>query len=224
MVKKAGFIKIHRKMLDWEWFDDNNTFKLFMYCLLRANFEDTKYKGIKIKKGSFITSYRTISKETGLSIQNIRTSIKKLKLTQELTQLLTQHQHGSYSIITVANWIGYQQSNTDANIKANSQSTQDKKSKEIKEDKNIKVYGEFKNILLAEEELAKLKLLYLSESNLNKALETLSVWKKNKNKKDTHNYGSLLKTQWVYNKIMYGKTLTPEKKRIKEIMLGGCNE
>ena len=34
-----GYIQIHRKILEWEWFDDHNTFRLFMYLLLKATNE-----------------------------------------------------------------------------------------------------------------------------------------------------------------------------------------
>jgi hypothetical protein len=75
-----------------------------------------------------------------------------------------------------------------------------KKQKIIKEKINKKEFGEFKNVLLSDEEYQKLFNLYFDK--LDEALETLSVWKNNKNKKTTHNYGSLLKSQWVYKKVM----------------------
>jgi DNA-binding transcriptional regulator YhcF (GntR family) len=78
----------------------------------------------------------------------------------------------------------------------------------IKKKINKKEYGEFKNVLLTDEEYQKLSNLY--SNKLNEALEILSVWKKNKNKKTTHNYGTLLKTQWIYKKVFDGKEEQPQ--------------
>jgi len=80
-----GWIKLHRSLIDWEWYTDHNTSRLFIHCLLRANFEDHEWRGISIKRGSFYTSLNTLSAETGLSLRKIRTSFDKLVSTGELT-------------------------------------------------------------------------------------------------------------------------------------------
>ena len=74
-----GYIKLHRQFLEWEWYADAIVSRVFLHCLLRANHEARKWQGQKIERGSFITSYQKLSTETGLSIQNIRTALKKLK-------------------------------------------------------------------------------------------------------------------------------------------------
>ncbi len=104
-----GYIALYRQFINWEWFTDVKTCHLFQYCLLRANSKNTVWRGINIKRGQFVTSLRTMSIETGLSLQEVRTSLKKL--THELTQLATP----SYSIITVVNYNLYQKSNTRIN-------------------------------------------------------------------------------------------------------------
>jgi hypothetical protein len=82
----SGWICLHRKLLDWEWYSDHNTKILFIHCLLRANHSDTKWKGQAVKRGQFITSLESLSKETGLTISQVRTSIKKLKSTSEIAE------------------------------------------------------------------------------------------------------------------------------------------
>jgi len=71
-------------MLDWEWYRDGKTMRLFLHLLLKANFKDNKWRGHKIKRGQLITGLRSLSEETGLSIQNIRTSLKQLTKTGEI--------------------------------------------------------------------------------------------------------------------------------------------
>ena len=53
-----GFIKIHRSLLEWEWWDDINTFRLFITILLLANWKDKRWHGKLIRRGSLWTSIR----------------------------------------------------------------------------------------------------------------------------------------------------------------------
>ena len=91
MSNNTGFIALHRKMLDWEWYSDINVRALYTHMLLKANNTDKKWRGIVIEKGSFVTSRTTLSEETGLSEQQVRTSLKKLKSTSEITSKSTSN-------------------------------------------------------------------------------------------------------------------------------------
>lgn len=104
----AGWIKLHRSMLDWEWYDDFNTCRLFVHCLLKANHKEKKWKGISIPRGSFFTSLDSLSNETGLSKRQIRTSLDKLFLTGELTG--SKHPRGR--MIAVSGYDLFQDSDT----------------------------------------------------------------------------------------------------------------
>lgn len=137
--EKPGWIKIHRKMLDWEWYDDLNVWKVFMHCLLRANFKDKKWRGITVKRGSFITSSIKLAKETCLGRQQTRTAIAKLKSTNEITTETTSE----YTEITVNNYDKYQLNNQQINQRptsdqpaSNQRVTTTKEGKKDKKDKN----------------------------------------------------------------------------------------
>lgn len=110
--KKKGFIKLHRSLLDWEWYEDANVMRLFLHFLLKANIEDKKWQGVEIKRGSFITSLENLSTETNMTIMQIRTALNKLKITHEITHKTTRH----YSMITINNYNLYQDNNTQDNI------------------------------------------------------------------------------------------------------------
>lgn len=99
-----GHIKIFRKMLDWEWYNDNNTKILFLHCLLRANWKEQKFQGIIIPRGSFITSLNHLAKETGLTIRQVRVSLEKLKMTNELTSIVTS----KWQMINIVKYNDYQ--------------------------------------------------------------------------------------------------------------------
>lgn len=99
-----GYIKLYRKFKDWEWFNEPGMVVIFIYFLLQANYAEKEWRGVKINKGQLITSKPKISKNTGLSIQNIKTCIQRLKSTDEITVKTT----AKYSIITIVNYNKYQ--------------------------------------------------------------------------------------------------------------------
>lgn len=136
-----GFIKIHRRMLKWEWFSDINTTHLFIYLLLIANWEDKKWKGLLIKRGQVVTGLKKLSAGAGLSIQQTRTSLKKLVSTNEITIKSTN----KYSVITIEKYGNYQKKEDRGNNQNNNQITNEQQSnnkqltttKELKELKEI---------------------------------------------------------------------------------------
>lgn len=74
----TGFIMLQREIVNWEWYTDVNTYKLFLHCLLKVNYSKKKWQGHVINKGEFITSYEKLAIETGLSVSKVRTAISKL--------------------------------------------------------------------------------------------------------------------------------------------------
>jgi hypothetical protein len=74
-----GYIWIYRKLLDWEWFREQNTLQLFICLLLMANWSDSKWKGIDVKRGQLITSVASLCEATGQTPRSVRTGINRLK-------------------------------------------------------------------------------------------------------------------------------------------------
>ena len=103
----GGHIKIDRKILEWEWYSDINTCRLFIHLLLKANWKDGRFHGTEVPRGSLVTSYNSLAKQTGLSVQNVRTAIKHLILTGEITS----KQQAKFTVITVKNYDKYQLDN-----------------------------------------------------------------------------------------------------------------
>ena len=149
-----GYVKLFRSIEKWEWYTDVNTTKLFLHCLIKANHKASKWRGIVIESGSFITSYGKLSAETGLSVRNVRTSLNRLKSTQEVTHQTTN----DYSIISIVKWSLYQSSEDLADTEndtvsdnqvtskrqaSDKQVTTNKNDKNVKNDKNNKKNGNF---------------------------------------------------------------------------------
>ena len=139
VIMAGNFIKIDRKILKWEWWSDINTFRLFMYMLISAYWKDGNYKGKIIERGSFPSSISELSKETNLSVMEIRTSLKHLQLTDEITSKATN----KFTIFTVVNYNLYQTDNKQDSKQITGNLTnsilkesKNKRTEEIKEDKN----------------------------------------------------------------------------------------
>lgn len=140
-----GYIKLHRQLLEWEWYKNTPVKTLFIHCLLRANHADKKWQGVLIKKGSFITSYENLSIETGLSYKQVRTALDKLKLTGEVAHQTTSQ----YSIITINNWDKFQiEGIQEGSQRANEGQAEGSQRATNNNDKNVK---NEKNIYLAHE-------------------------------------------------------------------------
>ena len=85
MNKAGGYIWLHRQIQSWEWYKNPNTAFLFIHLLLSANFTDTRFMGKKIRRGQIVTSLHSLANETGLTVQEVKTALKHLISTNEIT-------------------------------------------------------------------------------------------------------------------------------------------
>lgn len=134
-----GHIKLYRKFTEWEWYSDANTCRIFLHILIMANWQDKKWKGIEIQRGQFLSSYEKIGEELKLSRQQVRTSVSKLILTNEITTSASS----KYTVFTVVKYDLYQMSNqVDNHQVTNKQPTSNH---QITTTKNYKNYKNNKN-------------------------------------------------------------------------------
>ena len=130
-----GWIKIHRKFQDWEWRSSAKHVSVFLDLLLEANHKAKRYRGIEINAGQLTTSYQAISERTKISVRGVRTVIKDLKTTSEVTHENMRH----FSLITITNWDQYQLSdNPNDNLVTSRRQPSDKLTTTNKNVKNKK--------------------------------------------------------------------------------------
>lgn len=139
-----GYIALHRRLLNWEWYEDVPTKVVFIHCLLRANYEEMRWKGITVPRGSFVTSISKISSETGLSNQQTRTALSHLESTQEIAKL----SYPNFTIISVKNYDAYQQTNK----VSNKQSTSHQQGKQQTTNKPSTTSNKYNNITYGNKE------------------------------------------------------------------------
>jgi len=100
----SGWIKLHRSIKDWEWYDDVNVRLTFLHCLVEANFKDNRFKGTLFPRGSFPCGRDQLAKDIGITTQQLRTALGKLESTGEVTIKSTKRG----TVLTVCNYDTYQ--------------------------------------------------------------------------------------------------------------------
>ncbi len=101
---RSGFIKLDRSIARWRWYRNPNTCHLFIHLFLTANYEAHEFEDITVQRGQRVTSIATLADETGLTEKQVRTALKHLKTTGDVTILGTR----KYSLITLNFYEEYQ--------------------------------------------------------------------------------------------------------------------
>ncbi len=139
---KVDCITLNRRLLDWEWYQDMPTKVLFIHLLLKANWKDGDFMGIEVPRGSLITSYPKLSTQLGITVRQIRTALKHLKSTGEVTVKT----YSKFSLITIVKYNDYQwsdsQSDSQVTVKRQASDNNRIKKKGNKEKSNISVPDE----------------------------------------------------------------------------------
>lgn len=135
-----GWIKLHRSLLEWEWFTDSNTLHVFVYLLLKANIKDVKYRGFIIPRGALVVTVSDIANTLGMSHKAVRTALEHLKQSEQIATQSTN----KFTIITICNYVNYQieenaEGQTKDKQKTNERQTNGKRRASIEEEyKNIR--------------------------------------------------------------------------------------
>ena len=190
----SGWIKLHRQILEWEWYSDNNCFRLFLHLLLKANHKEKRFKGIELKVGSIVTSRDLLARETGLSSQQIRTALNKLISTNEITSETSSQG-------TILQIVSYEKYQVATNEITNEQPTSNQRvttNKNIKKENKENIYRQFKHLKLTIEEFNKLKIDYTQEQ-IDFILDSIENYAQNKK------YNSLYLTSLNWLKEKYPK-------------------
>jgi len=175
-----GWIKLHRSILDWEWYDEPNTFRLFLHLLLKANHKPKRYRGVLIEEGQVMTGFSKLSEQTKISLQSVRTCLKRLELTNEVT--VKSSAQGT--IIQLVNYSKYQVVTSELTT---NQQTTNRRLTTNKNDNNEKkdVYRAFDHLSLSQEEFSRLEQRW-TKKQIDQVLDSIENYKKNKSYKSLY--------------------------------------
>ncbi|MGG3943015.1 hypothetical protein ABEV54_16445 [Peribacillus psychrosaccharolyticus] len=174
----AGWIKVHRDLLDkpiWvESTPEQKTILITLLMMVNHQKREWEWQGrpYNVEPGQVITSLDSIAQKSGkgISIQNIRTALKRF----EKYGFLTNKSTNKSRLITIINWVAYQKNDdeltrdlTGSQQARNKQLTPNKKDKEFKNDKKIK-NNSFRKLDSYEEDSAPFQLSLRLLNNIKK--------------------------------------------------------
>lgn len=103
MSQSETYVKLFRKITEWEWYKDANTARVFIHLLLKASWSGGRYKGHPVEIGQAISGYKATAEALGITERAVRTAFEHLKTTGEVTVKVTS----KFSIVTICNYSKY---------------------------------------------------------------------------------------------------------------------
>ena len=145
---EEGYVKLYRKTLDSAVFSDDWLFRLWCWCLMRANYKSRWNGGREVPPGSFTAGRILAANELGVSPSKWYRGMQRL---EELKQV-TLEANSKWTTVTICNWATYQNQTsaerTADEQQVNSQRTASeqpadtsKEGQESKEGKKVKKLG-----------------------------------------------------------------------------------
>ncbi len=151
----SDWIKVHRRLLSSDVWENPQTLKVWMWLLLKANFKDkqasikvgTGFEDVLVKRGKVLFGRKSAAKELKMSESATYRSIKKLSSIGKITVKSNSH----YSIITICKYEHYQSQKEDSEQHLNNNRTTSEQHliqhlNTSKKDKNIQEGKESKEI------------------------------------------------------------------------------
>jgi len=132
MAEKTSWIKIDRNILKWRWYQDTNAKVVFLHLLLTANIADHDFQLDTIHRGQVATSIGNLAKAVGITYDQARRALERLKQTNEIT--ITRRP--KYLVISITNYGKYQERAKQTPSKCQTDAKRTPIIKEVKEVKN----------------------------------------------------------------------------------------
>ena len=107
-MENGSYVYLFRKFGRCEWYTDVSAKVLFIHCLIKANWRDKESHGTLIKRGTFLTSIRRLSHETGLTDKQARGGLSRLEKAEATSSINRQKNEQHYR--HVLNYDKYQKS------------------------------------------------------------------------------------------------------------------
>lgn len=115
------WLRLYRRLLDHEVFQDPWLLKLFIWCLLKANFKPSTFHGEPIGVGQFVTGRHRAAEDLGVSPSKWYRGIQRL--CEPPYSVITATPNSKWTTITVCNYSTYQYKPSKGEQQVNSKRT-----------------------------------------------------------------------------------------------------
>lgn len=154
---QIGWIKLHRKILDSRLFSNEGLFKVWIYCLLRANYHDSWWTvpvgrtetEVFVKRGQFIFGRKSAAKKLKMKPSTLWKRMEKLKDMRNIDI----ESNTNFSLVSVIKYDSYQGLENNGGTESNHRGTTGeplgntyknvKKDENEKEEKDLREKSEF---------------------------------------------------------------------------------
>ena len=121
-----GYVKLWRKILESEVFQDDWLFRLFCWCVLNARYQDTESENGR-RLGQFVTGRFKAAAELGVSPSRVYTGLKRLE--KPPYQCIKVESNTENTVVTVLNFKTYQGRDSEGRTAKKQQSNNEKTAK-----------------------------------------------------------------------------------------------
>lgn len=101
------------KLSSWCWRGNMNKNYLMMFLLVNANFKSERFEKIIVERGQYIFSYDGLSRDCGMPLQTLRTTLKDLVETNQIAIKSTR----KWSLLTICEYDSWQNQDDETNTK-----------------------------------------------------------------------------------------------------------
>lgn len=137
-----GWVKLHRKLIKSDVFENEKLLKVFVWCLIKATRHSKEQvvgaNRINLLPGQFVTGRRKAAMELGMKESTANNYLKRL----EAMQMIHLNCNNKFTVVTVDNYSLYQQDSkkVDKNLTENEQKVDT--NKKVKKEKNNNIYAQ----------------------------------------------------------------------------------
>lgn len=205
----GGYIRLHRKIVEWEWYHDAVVSRVFLHLLITANYEPGRFEGYEIGVGQCVISLQGVADALRISKDAVSRALKKLEKSGELQRKPT----AKFTIIMLKNYPYYQQGATEADrlpTACRPQADPMEESKKARKQESKKGRGRKETAFppLTPEQKKSLIDIY-GEENVNHCIENILSWKKSQGRCLDVDFALL--DRWMREDLKAGKIKLPQK-------------
>lgn len=107
---RGNWVRLYRKLIESAVFADAELLKVFVWCLLKANYRARQMLETTVGPGQFIFGRKAAARELGMAESSVRNRMSRLKK----LEILDIKVDSTFSVVTICNWRTYQDGDSES--------------------------------------------------------------------------------------------------------------